>query len=175
MSELKTIISQGWTRQGVNFTPPSDHLQITLKKSNKNFPPIGPFTLAKTKIQKTWVFCCTVYTARKTHNIRGFWHEKRMREKTRISYWCFGQWCACAASLYLWPYTCSAHYVAGRGRVIPLKVTYHVTKNPNNTGEIGASVYIGKKPVKFRRSFKKSRCGGGFFDSGFLECLGEVA
>ena len=41
--------------------------------------------------------------------------------------------------------------------------------------EIGAGVYIGKKPVKFRRSFKKSRCGGGFFDSGFLECLGEVA
>ena len=33
---------------------------------------IGPFTLAKTKIQKTWVFCCTVYTARKTHNIRVF-------------------------------------------------------------------------------------------------------
>ena len=131
---------------------------------------LGPFTLAKTKIKKTWVFCCTVYTARKTHNILGFWHEKRMREKTRISYWCFGKWCACATSLYLWPYTCSAHYVAGRGRVIPLKVTYHVTKNPNNTGEIGASVYIGKKPVKFRRSFKKSRCGGGFFDSGFFEC-----
>ena len=138
-------------------------------------PVLAPFTLAKTKIQKTWVFCCTVYTARKTHNIQGFWHEKRMREKTRISYLCFGKWCACATSLYLWPYTCSAHYVAGRGRVIPLKVTYHVTKNPNNTGEIGASVYIGKKPVKFRRSFKKSRCGGGFFDSGFLECLGEVA
>ena len=136
---------------------------------------LGPFTLAKTKIQKTRVFCCTVYTARKTHNIRGFWHEKCMREKTRISVLCFGKWCACATSLYLWPYTCSAHYVAGRGRVIPLKVTYHVTKNPNNTGEIGASVYIGKKPVKFRRSFKKSRCGGGFFDSGFLECLGEVA
>ena len=94
---------------------------------------IGPFTLAKTKIQKTWVFCCTVYTARKTHNIRGFWHEKRMREKTWISYLCFGKWCACATSLYLWPYTCSAHYVTGRGRVIPLKVTYHVTKNPNNT------------------------------------------
>ena len=62
---------------------------------------IGPFTLAKTKIQKTWVFCCTVYTARKTHNIRGFWHEKRMREKTRISYLCFGKWCACATSRYL--------------------------------------------------------------------------
>ena len=107
---------------------------------------IGPFTLAKTKIQKTWVFCCTVYTARKTHNIRGFWHEKRMREKTQISYLCFGKWCACATTLYLWPYTCSAHYVAGRGRVIPLKVTYHVTKNQNS---------VGKKPVKFRRSFKK--------------------
>ena len=103
------------------------------------------------------------------------YNEKRMREKTRISYLCFAKWCACATSLYLWPYTCSAHYVAGRGRVIPLKVTYHVTKNPNNTGEIGASVYIGKKPVKFRRSFKKSRCRVGFFDSGFLECLGEVA
>ena len=104
-----------------------------------------------------------------------FGHEKRMRENPRISYWCFGKWCAYATSLYLWPYTCSAHYVAGRGRVIPLKVMYHVTKNPNNTGEIGASVYIGKKPVKFRRSFKKSRCGDGFFDSGFLECLGDVA
>ena len=132
---------------------------------------LGPFTLAKTKIQKTWFFCCTVYTARKTHNIRDFWHEKRMREKPRISYLCFGKWCAWVTSLYLWPYTCSAHYVAGRGQVIPLKVTYH----PNNTGEIGASVYIGKKPVKFRRNFKKSRCGGGFFDSFFLECLGEVA
>ena len=77
----------------------------------------GPFTLAKTKIQKTWVFCWTVYTARNTHNIQGFWHEKRMREKTRISYLCFGKWCACTTSLYLWPYTCSAHYVAGRSRV----------------------------------------------------------
>ena len=136
---------------------------------NRNLPiSIGPFTLAKTKIQKTWVFCCTVYTARKTHSIQGFWDEKRMREKTWISYLCFGKWCACATSLYLWPYTCSAHYVTGHVRVILLKVTYHVTKYLNNTGEIGMSVYIGKKPVKFRRSFKKSRCGGGFFDSFFF-------
>ena len=102
------------------------------------------------------------------HNIRGFWHEKRMREKTRISYLCFGKWCACAISLYLWPYTCSAHYVAGRGRVIPLKVTYHVTKNPNNTREIGASVYIGKKPVKFWRSFKKITLRRWVFRFGFF-------
>ena len=148
----------------------SDHHMLNLTHNRPIY-----INWQKPKSKKTWVFCCTVYTARKTHNIRGFWHEKRMREKPRISYWCFGKWCACATSLYLWPYTCSAHYVAGRGRVIPLKVTYHVTKNPNNTGEIGASVYIGKKLVKFRRSFKKSRCGGGFFDSGFLECIGEVA
>ena len=42
---------------------------------------LGPFTLAKTKIQKTWVLCCTVYTARKTHNFSFFWQEKRMRKK----------------------------------------------------------------------------------------------
>ena len=119
---------------------------------------LGPFTLAKTKIQKTWVF----------------WHEKRMREKTQISYLCFGKWCACATSLYLWPYTCSAHlYVAGPRSGDSAEG--HVPKNPNNIGEIGASVYIGKKPVKFRRSFKISRCGGGFFNSVFFVCLGEVA
>ena len=56
---------------------------FTLASNMKIFgPTLGPFTLAKTKIQKTWVFCCTVYTARKTHNFQGFWHEKRMREKT---------------------------------------------------------------------------------------------
>ena len=91
-------------------------------------PDNRPIYIGKNQNPKTWVFCCTVYTARKTHNIRGFWHEKRMREKTRISYWCFGKWCACATSLYLWPYTCSAHYVAGRGRVIPLKVTWPKTR-----------------------------------------------
>ena len=131
---------------------------------------IRPIYIGKNQNPKNLGFLhCTVYTARKTHSIRGFWHEKRMREKTWISYLCFGKWCACATSLYLWPYTCSVHYVTGRGRVIPLKVTYHVTKNLNNTGEIGASVYIGKKTVKFRQSFKKSRCGGGFFDYGFFE------
>ena len=128
--------------------------------------------MAKTKIQKTWVFCCTVYTARKTHNIRGFWHEKRMREKPRISYWCFGKWCACATSLYLWPYTCSAHYVTGRGWV---KVGYHVTKNPNNTLRDWSRRLHWQKLLKNPQSFKKSYSGGGFFDSGFWQCLGVVA
>ena len=141
-----------------------DNIRLCCATGFQSLSSIGPFTLAKTKIQKK----STVYTARKTHSIRGFWHEKRMREKTRISYLCFGKWCACATSRYLWPYTCSAHYVAGRGRVIPLKVTYHVTKNPNNTGEIGASVYIGKKPVKFWRSLKKITLRRWVFRFGFF-------
>ena len=129
---------------------------------------IGPFTLAKTKIQKPGFFVVPFTLPEKPIAFGVFGTKSACAKKTRISYLCFGKWCACVTSLYLWPYTCSAHYVAGRGRVIPLKVMYHVTKNPNNTGEIGASVYIGKKPVKFRRSFKKSRCGGGFFDSFFF-------
>ena len=117
------------------------------------FRTVGPFTLAKTKIQKTWVFCCTVYTARKTHNIQSFWHEKRMREKTRISYWCFGKWCACATSLYLWPYTCSAHYVAGgwfrwwscitwpKTRIIPARLerAFTLAKKQWNFGGVSKS------------------------------------
>ena len=140
----------------------------TAKKPESKNPPLGPFTLAKTNIQKTWVFCCTVYTARKTHNIRVFWHEKRMREKTRISYWCFGKWCACATSLYLWLYTCSAHYVAGRGRVIPLKVTYHVTKNPNNTlRDWSRRLHWQKKPWKTRGVSKIPTPEVGFSIRGF--------
>ena len=134
----------------------------------------GPFTLAKTKIQKTWVFVVPFTLPEKPIAFRVFGTKSACAKKPE-SHTCVLVSGAHARILYLWPYTCSAHYVAGRGRVIPLKVTYHVTKNPNNTGEIWASVYIGKKTVKFRRSFKKSRCGGGFFDSGFLECLGEVA
>ena len=55
---------------------------------------IRPIYIGKNQNPKTCFFCCTVYTARKTHNIRGFWHEK-----TWISYLCFGKWCACATSL----------------------------------------------------------------------------
>ena len=69
----------------------------------------------------------------------------------------------------------SAHYVAGRGRVIPQKVAYHVTKNPNNTGEIGAGVYIGKKPWKSGGVSKNSTPEVGFSIRFFLQCLGVVA
>ena len=127
------------------------HLHWQKPKSKKPVFVVVPFTLPEKPI-----------------SFGVFGMKSACAKKPQISYWCFGKWCACATSLYLWPYTCSAHYVMGRSRVIPLKVTCHVTKNPNNTGEIGASVYIGKKPVKFRRSFKKPRCGGGFFDSFFF-------
>ena len=41
-----------------------------------------PIYIGKNQNKKNPVFCCcTVYTARKTHNIQVFWHEKRMREK----------------------------------------------------------------------------------------------
>ena len=83
-----------------------------------------------------------------------------MRKKPRISYWFFGKLCACASSLYLCPYVVRS---TSRPRVILQKVTSHVTKNPNNTGERGASVFIGKKTVKNQRSFKKPHFGGGFF------------
>ena len=132
--------------------------------------------MAKTKVPKTWVFCCTVYTARKPITF-GVFGKKSACAKKPESHTCVLVSGAHARLLSTFDRTRVVRITsrAGRGRVIPLKVTYHVTKNPNNTGEIGASIYIGKKPVKFWRSFKKSRCGGRFFDSGFLECLGEVA
>ena len=136
---------------------------------------LGPFTLAKTKIQYTWVFCCTVYTARKTHNIRGFWHEKRMREKpeshtdvfvsgaharllstfdrtrvVRITSRAAVGWFRWR-SRTTWPKT----------RIIPARLEQAFTLA--KTSEISAEL-------------KKNHAAEvGFFDSGFLECLGEVA
>ena len=122
---------------------------------------LGPFTLAKTNIQKTWVFCCTVYTARKTHNFLVFLARKAHARKNPESHTGF---LISGAHARLISTFDRAKYVAGhrwfRRRSRP-------TKNPNNTGERGASVYIGKKPMKNRRSFKKPHFGGGFFDSVF--------
>ena len=67
----------------------------------KNYK-IGPFTLAKTKNPKNLGFLLYhLHCQEKPITFRVFGHEKRMREKTRISYLCFGKWCACATSLYL--------------------------------------------------------------------------
>ena len=86
---------------------------------------------------KTWVFMLfRLHCQKNYHNIDRVlsWHEKRMRFKNKPE----SHTCVLVSGahvrllIYLWPYMCSAHYVAGCGRVIPLKVTYHVTKNPNN-------------------------------------------
>ena len=60
-----------------------------------------PIYIGKNQNPKNMFFCCTVYTARKTHIFSVFGQEKRMRKKTRISYCFFGKWCACANSVYL--------------------------------------------------------------------------
>ena len=60
--------------------------------------PYRPIYIGKTKILLYRLHC------QKNPYLFGFWQEKRMREKTRISYWFFGKWCACATSLYLWLY-----------------------------------------------------------------------
>ena len=135
---------------------------------------LGPFTLAKSKIQKTWVFCCTVYTARNTHNIRIFWHSKRMREKTWISYCFFGKWCACATSLYLWLYVVRITLRAAVGwfrrrsrttwpktRIIPARLEQAFT--------------LAKKPWKTGGVSKNPTPEVGFSIQVFLQCLGVVA
>ena len=79
----------------------------------------------------------------------------------------FGKWCACVTSLYLWPYVVR---ITSRAAVGWFRRRSRTTwpKNPNNTGEIGAGVYIGKKTLKNRWSFKKSHSGGRFFYSVFF-------
>ena len=60
-----------------------DQIMLT-KISCTTQPFIRPIYIGKNQNPKKLFFffcCCTVYTARKTHNIRGFWHEKRMRKK----------------------------------------------------------------------------------------------
>ena len=80
----------------------------------------------------------------------------------------FGKWCACATSLYLWPYVVrSTSRAAGNSaeghvphdqktRIIPVRGEWAFT--------------LAKKTVKNRRS-KKTKTS----EVGFLQCLGVVA
>ena len=57
---------------------------------NVHLETIGPFTLAKPKLNKPGFFCSTVYTARKTHNFYFFGKksacaESRMKESSSQS------------------------------------------------------------------------------------------
>ena len=121
----------------------------------------------KTKSKKTWVFCCTVYTARKTHNILGFGTKSACAKKPE-------------SHTHVLVSGAHARLLSTFDRTRVVRITSRAAvgwfrwrsrttwpKTQIIPCEIGAGVYIGKKPVKFRRSFKKSRCGGGFFDSGF--------
>ena len=128
-------------------------------------PITRPVYIGKNQNPKNLGF--TVYTARKTHNIRGFWHEKRMREKTWISYWCFGKWCACATSLYLWPYLVR---ITSRAAVGWFRRRSRTTwpKTWIIPARLEQAFTLEKKNLKNRRSFKKSHSGGGFFDSVFF-------
>ena len=51
----------------------------------------SPFTLAKTKPKKPWVFRCTIYTAKQPITFWVLLQEKCMRPKTGISFWFFRQ------------------------------------------------------------------------------------
>ena len=124
---------------------------------------ISPFTLAKTKIQNNLGFFVVPFTLPEKPVTFGGLGTKSACAKNPNLILFFGKWCACATSRYLWPYTCSAHYRAGRGRVIPQKVTYHVTKNPNNTLRDWSRRFIGKKkPGKTRRVSKNPTPEVGF-------------
>ena len=52
--------------------------------------------------------------------------------------------------------------------MIPLKVTYHVTKNPNNIGEIGASVLHWQKTSEISAEFQKITLRRWVFRFGFF-------
>ena len=90
-----------------------------------------------------------------------------MREKTRISYWFFGKWCACATSLYLWPYVV---HITSRAAVGWFRRRSRTTwpKTRIIPARLEQAFTLAKKNLKNRQSFKKSHSGGGFFDSGFF-------
>ena len=62
------------------------HILPCKKKMLGKWTSIGPFTFAKTKIQKTWFFVVPFTLPEKPITFGVFGTEKRMREKTRISY-----------------------------------------------------------------------------------------
>ena len=124
--------------------------------------PIGPFTLAKTKIQKTWVYC-TVYTARKTHNFFLGGARKAHARKKPESHTVFLVRGAHARLLSTFDRPYSVQYVAGRGwfrgrsrpmwpetRIIPARgeQVFTLAKNQwktggvskNHTSEVGFSI-----------------------------------
>ena len=60
----------------------------------------GPFTLAKTKIPKKLPFTLP----EKPITFRFLGKKRACAKNPWISYWFLGKWCACATSVYFWPY-----------------------------------------------------------------------
>ena len=118
--------------------------------------------------QKPGFFVVPFTLPEKPITFMGFWHEKRMREKTWISYLCFGKWCACATSLYLWPYTCSAHYVAGRGRVIRWRSRTTWPKTRIIPARLERAFTLAKKNCDISAEFQKITLRRWVFRFGFF-------
>ena len=122
-------------------------------------PVIRPIYIGKNQNPKNLGFLLYRLHCQKTHNFLVFGQEKRMVRMRDFRL----------------PLTVrSAQYVVGRGwfrgRSRP---TWPKTRIIPVSGE--QAFTLAKKPVKNWRSFKKPHFGGGFFDSGFLQCLGVVA
>ena len=148
----------------------SPRLQLYVNNSR-----IGPFTLAKTQNPKNLGFIVVPFTlpskmSRITFGVH--WHWKAtMREKTpNLILASFGKWCAWATSLYLWPYTCSAHYVAGRGRVIPSEGD---SKTRIILARLERAFTLAKKLWNFGGVSKNHAAEVGFSIRVFEECLGR--
>ena len=110
---------------------------------------IGPFTWQKPK-SKNLVFCCTVYTAEKpiTFGVFGTKSACAKKPESHTDVLVSGAHARLLSTFDRTRVVCITSRAAGR--VIPLKVTYHVTKYRITPCEIGAGVYIGKRPWKTR-------------------------
>ena len=129
--------------------PESSRYRTNYIGKNKNKKDLG-FLLYRLHCQKNPI------------TFQGFWQEMHMCEKDLNLILVFSVSGAHVQRLAAFDHTCTCAVCRGP-RVIPWKVTSHVTKNQNNTGERGASVYIGKKKWKTGGVSKNHTSGVGFW------------
>ena len=136
---------------------------------------IGPFTLAKTKIQKTWVFCCTVYTARKTIAF-GVFGTKSACAKKPESHTCVLVSGAHARLLSTFDRTCVVR-ITSRAAVGWFRWRSRTTwpKTQIIPARLERAFTLAKNQWNFGGVSKNHAAEVGFSIRVFLECLGEVA
>ena len=167
-----------WSSEVLNIIVQHRHY-VKVQEFFKIRPPqtmsLGPFTLAKIKIQKTWVFCCTVYTARKP-----------------ITFGVFGTKSACAKKPE--SHTCvlvsgaHARLLSTFDRTRVVRITSRATvgwfrwrsrttwpKTWIILARLERAFTLAKNQWNFGGVSKNHAAEVSFFYSGFLECLGEVA